>query len=127
MSLTLRVLATDQNVFDGKRKRPYTEFDVTNPINPYAYSKWYGERAIQHVNRKHYIVRTAWLFAHGGSNFIQAILNAVKAGKSLRVVTNEVANPTYTNDLAVAIAKLITTQRYGIYHMVNQGAIDRHG
>lgn len=131
----MAVLAAQQNipilyvssneVFDGKLNRPYTEFDVTNPINPYAYSKWYGERAVQQINPKHYIVRTAWLFAHGGNNFIQAILNAVKAGKSLRVVTNEVANPTYNNDLAEAIAKLINTERYGIYHMVNQGAVSR--
>lgn len=116
---------SSNEVFDGKLSRPYTEFDFTNPINPYAYSKWYGERAVQHVNPKHYIVRTAWLFAHGGGNFIQAIFNAVQAGRSLRVVTNEVANPTYTNDLAVAVAQLIATQRYGIYHMVNQGAASR--
>lgn len=116
---------SSNEVFDGMLNRPYTEFDVTNPINPYAYSKWYGERAVQQINPKHYIVRTAWLFAHGGNNFIQAILNAVKAGKSLRVVTNEVANPTYNNDLAEAIAKLINTERYGIYHMVNQGAVSR--
>lgn len=116
---------SSNEVFDGKLNRPYTEFDVTNPINPYAYSKWYGERAVMQVNPKHYIVRTAWLFAHGGSNFIQAILNAVKDGKSLKVVTNEVANPTYTNDLATAITQLIETQRYGTYHFVNQGAISR--
>lgn len=116
---------SSNEVFDGKLNRPYTEFDMTNPLNPYAYSKWYGERAVQQINPKHYIVRTAWLFAHGGSNFIQAIFNLVKAGKSLRVVTNEVANPTYTNDLAVAISQLITSQRYGIYHMVNHGAASR--
>lgn len=124
--LDIPILYVSSNeVFDGKLNRPYTEFDTTNPINPYAYSKWYGERAVQQINPKHYIVRTAWLFAHGGGNFIQAILNAVKAGKSLRVVTNEVANPTYTNDVAEAIAKLITTERYGIYHLVNQGAVSR--
>lgn len=121
------VYVSSNEVFDGKLNRPYTEFDITNPINPYAYSKWYGERAVQQVNPKHYIVRIAWLFAHGGGNFIQAILNAVQAGKALRVVTNEVANPTYTNDVAVAISQLITSQRYGIYHFVNQGAVSRWG
>ena len=116
---------SSNEVFDGRLNRPYNEFDITNPINPYAYSKWYGERAVQQVNPKHYIVRTAWLFAHGGGNFIQAILNAVKDGKPLRVVTNEIANPTYTNDVASAIAQLIETQRYGIYHFVNKGAVSR--
>jgi len=124
--LDIPILYISSNeVFDGKLNRPYTEYDITNPINPYAYSKWYGERAVQQINPKHYIIRTAWLFAHGGNNFIQAILNAVKAGKSLRVVTNEVANPTYTNDVAQAVAQLIETQRYGIYHFVNEGAVSR--
>ena len=112
-------------VFDGKLDRPYTEFDRTNPINAYGYSKWYGERALGQVNPRHYIVRSAWLFAHGGRNFVQAILGAAQAGKPLRVVTNEVANPTYTDDLAAAIAQLIGSERYGTYHLVNEGAVSR--
>jgi dTDP-4-dehydrorhamnose reductase len=112
-------------VFDGKLDRAYTECDRTNPINAYGYSKWYGERAIQQVNPRHYIVRSAWLFAHGGHNFIHAILGAARGGKRLRVVTNEVANPTYTNDLAAAIARLIESERFGIYHFVNEGAVSR--
>jgi dTDP-4-dehydrorhamnose reductase len=117
---------SSNEVFDGKNTRPYTEYDVTNPINPYGYSKWVGEQAISRANPRHYIVRTAWLFAHGGKNFIQAILNGAKAGKSLRVVVNEIANPTYNDDLADAIAQLIETERYGIYHFVNEGACSRY-
>lgn len=112
-------------VFDGGLGRAYTEYDGPNPQNAYGYSKWYGERAIAQVNPKHYIVRTAWLFAHGGANFIQAILAGARAGRSLRVVTNEVANPTYAVDLAAAIAALLETERYGIYHLVNEGAASR--
>lgn len=112
-------------VFDGALDRAYTEIDQPNPINAYGYSKWYGERALAGVNPRHYIVRSAWLFAHGGRNFLQAILGAARAGKPLRVVTNEVANPTYTNDLAAAIARLIETERFGIYHLVNEGAVSR--
>ena len=124
--LGIPVLYVSSNeVFDGRLNRPYTEFDVTNPINPYGYSKWYGERAVLQSNPRHYIVRTAWLFAHGGNNFVQAILQAAEAGKSLRVVTNEVANPTYASDVASAIAALIETQRYGSYHFVNEGAVSR--
>lgn len=113
-------------VFDGARAQPYTEYDLTQPVNPYGYSKWYGERAVMSVNPKHYIVRTAWLFAHGGKNFIQTILNAAEAGRTLRVVTDEVANPTYNDDLADAILRLISTQRYGIYHLTNAGACSRY-
>jgi dTDP-4-dehydrorhamnose reductase len=117
---------SSNEVFDGRTGRPYREYDITNPINPYAYSKWVGERSVVNVNPKHYIVRTAWLFAHGGKNFIQAILNAAQAGKRLRVVSDEVGNPTYNDDLAEAIGKLIETGRYGIYHMVNEGACSRY-
>ncbi len=124
--LSIPILYVSSNeVFDGTLNRPYTEVDRANPINPYGYSKWYGERTIAQVNPRHYIVRTAWLFAHGGRNFIQAILNAAGAGKPLRVVTNEVANPTYANDLADAIARLIESERYGIYHLVNEGSVSR--
>ena len=112
-------------VFDGRLERAYTEIDQPNPINAYGYSKWYGERALAGVNPRHYIVRSAWLFAHGGRNFLHAIIGAARAGKPLRVVTNEVANPTYTNDLAAAIARLIESERFGIYHMVNEGAVSR--
>ncbi len=113
-------------VFDGASGRSYHEYDVTNPINPYAYSKWVGERAVVNINPRHYIVRTAWLFAHGGKNFIQAILNAAQAGKRLRVVSDEVGNPTYNDDLADAISKLLETGRYGVYHFVNEGACSRY-
>ena len=124
--LDIPVLYVSSNeVFDGRLNRPYTELDVPNPVNPYGYSKWYGERAVMQSNPRHYIVRTAWLFAHGGNNFVQAILKAAKAEKPLRVVTNEVANPTYANDVASAIAALIETQRYGSYHFVNEGAVSR--
>lgn len=114
-------------VFDGMLDRAYTEYDRSNPINAYGYSKWYGERAIMQVNPRHYIVRSAWLFAHGGRNFIHAILGAARKGKRLRVVINEVANPTYTNDLAAAITCLLESERFGIYHLVNEGAVSRWG
>jgi dTDP-4-dehydrorhamnose reductase len=117
---------SSNEVFDGQARRPYREYDGTQPINPYGYSKWVGERAILHINPRHYIVRTAWLFAHGGRNFIQAVLGAAEAGKPLRVVTNEVANPTYNDDLAAAIVQLITTERYGVYHLVNEGYCSRY-
>lgn len=113
-------------VFDGRLNRPYYEYDRPNPINAYGYSKWVGEQATMAVNPRHYIIRTAWLFAHSGSNFLHSILSAARAGKPLRVVVNEVANPTYTDDLAEAIAALVETGRYGIYHLVNEGACSRY-
>ena len=113
-------------VFYGQLNRPYLEYDHPNPHNSYGYSKLVGERAVTATNPQHYIVRTSWLFAHGGKNFIQTILNAAQAKKDLRIVTDEVANPTYNNDLADAIAALIETGRYGTYHLVNEGACSRY-
>ncbi len=117
---------SSNEVFDGKLNRPYYEYDVTNPVNPYGYSKMVGEKSVIQTNPQHYIVRTSWLFAHGGHNFIHAILGAVRAGKELKVVVDEVANPTYNDDLARAIAQLIKSGRYGIYHLSNSGTISRY-
>lgn len=117
---------SSNEVFDGKRNRPYYEYDAVNPINPYGYSKMVGEKAVVQTNPRHYVVRTSWLFAHGGRNFIHVVLGAVKAGKDLRVVVDEVANPTYNVDLADAIAQLIETKRYGIYHLTNSAYTSRY-
>jgi dTDP-4-dehydrorhamnose reductase len=114
-------------VFEGKSYRDYQEYDLPNPMNPYGYSKWVGEQAVRDLVRKHYIVRTAWLFAHGGKNFIQTILRLAREGEPLKIVTNEVSSPTYTNDLAAAIIRLITTACFGIYHLANAGHASRYG
>lgn len=119
------VYISSNEVFSGRDREPLDEYAPAAPANPYGYSKRVGEIAVSAHNPRHYIVRTAWLFAHGGRNFIQAILGAAQAGKPLRVVSNEVANPTYTNDLAAALVRLIDSERYGIYHFVNSGACSR--
>lgn len=113
-------------VFDGLSSAPYREYDVPHPANPYGQSKWVGEQVVMRHAPRHYIVRIAWLFAHGGKSFLQSILSAAEAGKPLRVVDDEIANPTYSEDLAVAITALMDTQRYGIYHLTNQGACSRY-
>lgn len=123
--VALLYMSTNE-VFDGRTQRPYLEYDRPNPINPYAYSKCVGEQIVRDLVRKHYIVRTAWLFAHGGQNFVHSILRQVQEGNPLRVVTNEVASPTYNNDLVVAIGQLIMTGCYGIYHLTNEGYTSRY-
>ncbi len=120
------VYVSTNEVFAGRTYREHLEYDCTAPVNPYGYSKWVGEQIVRDLVRRHYIVRTSWLFAHGGRNFIQAILDRAQAGQPLRVVTNEVSSPTYNNDLAAAIIQLITMQQYGIYHLVNEGYASRY-
>jgi len=113
-------------VFAGQPGRFYGEYDLAEPANPYAYSKWVGEQIVRDLLPCHYIVRTSWLFAPGGKNFIHTILHMAQEGKPLRVVTNEVSSPTYSVDLAEAITRLIGTGQYGIYHLINDGYASRY-
>lgn len=120
------VQISSNEVFDGGQTAPYREYDDTRAANPYGYSKLAAERGVMAVNPRHVIVRTAWLFDENGRNFIHAILNAARSGKPLRVVTDEVATPTYNVDLAAALVALVATERYGIYHLTNGGACSRY-
>ncbi len=118
-------LSTNE-VFDGERGTPYLEYDQPRPINPYGYSKWVGEQIVRSLLPQHFVVRTSWVFAHGGQNFLQKIMGKAAAGEPLSVVTNEVACPTYAEDLTPALAQLVETRRFGTYHLVNEGRASRH-
>ncbi len=113
-------------VFDGQATEPYHEWAPRNPINAYGRSKLAGEWYVQNLLTRFYIVRTAWLYAPGGRNFPHRILQLADERGSLKVVADEVGNPTYVVDLAHAIAALIETHAYGIYHAVNAGAASRY-
>lgn len=99
--------------------------DAPAPRNPYGRSKAAAEAHVRALLGRAYIVRTAWLYAPGGRNFIHAILRRARETGTVRVVTDEVGNPTYAPDLAAAIAQLIATRQYGTYHFVNSGACSR--
>ena len=113
-------------VFDGARGTPYTEFDAPNPINAYARSKLAGEWFVTHLLTRFYVARTAWLTAAGGRNFVHRIQQLADERGVLRVVTDEVANPTFCEDLADALLKLLATEHYGIYHLTNAGYCSRY-
>lgn len=113
-------------VFDGRLGRPYYEWDTPSPLSVYAQSKAAAERCIQALVRRYYIVRTAWLYARGGSNFVTKIIAAADKLGTLRVVTDEVSAPTHAPDLAEAIARLAATGQYGIYHFTNSGVCSRY-
>jgi dTDP-4-dehydrorhamnose reductase len=114
--------------FDGTATEPYREWDPPRPINAYARSKMAGEWFVRHLLTRFYIARTAWLYAPGGRNFSNPsrIIQVADERGALKVVTDEVANPTYALDLAVAIAALIQTDAYGVYHLVNEGYCSRY-
>lgn len=121
----LLAISTNE-VFDGAKSGPYLEFDPTNPINPYAKSKLAAEVFVRDLTTRFYIIRIAWLYGLGGNNFVKKIITRADTAGKLRVVTDEVSSPTYTEDLITAIEQLIPTGAYGIYHFTNAGACSRY-
>jgi dTDP-4-dehydrorhamnose reductase len=113
-------------VFDGSQREPYREWDPTNPVSTYARTKGAAERIVQALAPRFYIVRIAWLFGPGGNNFITKILTGAEKYGELRVASDEFGNPTYAPDLAEAIARLVQTNHYGIYHLTNAGFCSRY-
>lgn len=113
-------------VFDGQKGEPYLESDEAKPINAYGRCKLAGERYVQSILDRFYIVRTAWLYAAGGNNFPSKVLRAIAKEGELSFVTDEVASPTWARDLAQAIVGLISRPTYGIYHLTNSGCCSRH-
>lgn len=122
-SAALLYVSTNE-VFAGDREVPYLEYDPPCPINPYGYSKWVGERYVEQLCRRFYIVRISWLFG-GPHSFVSKILALSEERSELTVVDDEFGAPTYTPDLAEAIGRLISTGHYGIYHLVNEGSCSR--
>ncbi len=120
------VYISTNEVFDGAAREPYREWDPPHPINPYGRSKAAGEWLVSHLLTRFYIVRTAWLYAPGGRNFPHRIIQLADERGALRVVADEVSNPTYAPDLAGALAALIRTEAYGIYHLTNSGHCSRY-
>ncbi|WP_405208900.1 dTDP-4-dehydrorhamnose reductase [Aquimarina sp. LLG6339-5] len=121
--LILIHISTDY-VFDGKKKAPYTEEDIPNPINVYGKSKLFGEQYIQEILEEYFIVRTSWLYSQFGKNFYKTILKKSKTEKKLTITTAEVGTPTNANDLAKFLLQIIASRsnEYGIYHFSNMGS-----
>ena len=97
-------------IFDGSKKAPYTECDVPNPLNVYASSKLKGEDAIKSTLDRYLIVRTSWIFGKFGKNFVDTIIDKANKEDTLKVVSDQVGSPTYSIDLALAIAELISVE-----------------
>jgi dTDP-4-dehydrorhamnose reductase len=114
-------------VFDGEWPEPYHEFADPNPISVYGASKLAGERAVQALNPRHYIVRTAMVYDETGRNFVNTMLRLASEHSRLTVVSDQTGNPTYAADLAAALLDLVSRPAYGTYHLVNSGITSWHG
>jgi dTDP-4-dehydrorhamnose reductase len=109
-------------VFDGEQTDPYHEWSPTLPISVYGASKLAGEQAMRdHAAGRFYVVRTAWLYAATGRNFVRTMLRLAGEQPVLRVVHDQLGQPTYVDDLARAIGQLIERPAYGVYHLTNNG------
>ncbi|OGW85332.1 MAG: dTDP-4-dehydrorhamnose reductase [Omnitrophica bacterium RIFCSPLOWO2_01_FULL_45_10] len=120
-------------VFDGKKKSPYKETDLPNPLNVYAQTKLKGEEAVKNLVKKYFILRTSWLYGSNGKNFVDTILQIAEKKKVLKVVDDQIGSPTYAKDLAKAIHLLLDkafvrsaergVRSYGVYHVTNDGSV----
>jgi len=117
-------------VFDGTKDKPYTEKDLTAPINVYGKSKLKGENFIRDIINTHLVIRTSWLFGSGGRNFVDTIIQKASTEHILKVVDDQKGTPTYVEDLALAISGLISqnaiTQVLGVLNITNSGACSWH-
>jgi dTDP-4-dehydrorhamnose reductase len=113
-------ISTDY-VFDGKATSPICEWEIPNPQSVYGFTKLAGEEYVKQFCKQSFIVRTSWLNGSRGHNFEKTILNEARAGRPLKVVSDQIGNPTYAADLAKQLLRLAETEEYGLYHCTNNG------
>lgn len=113
-------------VFDGKKKSPYTEDDLVNPLSIYGKSKYEGEKEVFKIKPNSFIIRTSWLFGVANNNFNMQIVNWSKNKNELKIVDDQISSPTYSKDLAYYSWELIKTKKYGLYHFSNNGEASKY-
>ncbi len=127
-------ISTDY-VFDGAKSTPYLESDPTAPLNVYGTSKLAGEQVVAAANRRHVILRTAWVHSPFGQNFVKTMLRLAAERPRLKVVADQLGNPTYAPHLAAAILDLAISlpgrpdndPAWGLYHAAGSGETTWHG
>ena len=122
-------------VFDGGKGSPYTESDIPNPLNVYGSSKLAGEKAIQEIDRAYLILRTSWVYSMRGDSFVNKVLRWSRQQPKMRLVTDQVSNPTWARMLAEVTAQMIAMtdrdvsswlhERRGLYHLAGSGFTSR--
>lgn len=114
-------ISTDY-VFDGQGTTPWSpDCKDYKPLNVYGQTKLEGELAVSSILDKYFIVRIAWVFGLNGKNFIKTMINVGKSHDAVRVVNDQIGTPTYTLDLSRLLVDMIETEKYGYYHVTNEG------
>jgi dTDP-4-dehydrorhamnose reductase len=120
LDIPMMYFSTDY-VFDGNGTRPWEPDDPYAPLDVYGKTKAEGEEAVIAHVKKYFILRIAWVFGTNGHNFIKTMLKLAKTHDTLRVVSDQIGTPTYTYDLARLVVDMIQTDKYGKYHVTNEG------
>ena len=114
-------ISTDY-VFNGLGTEPWqADCRDYDPLCVYGQTKLEGELAVSQTLDKYFIVRIAWVFGKNGNNFIKTMLNVGKKFDTVRVVNDQIGTPTYTYDLARLLVDMAETDKYGYYHVTNEG------
>lgn len=116
-------------VFNGLKKKPYTENDAKSPLNIYGETKLAGELAVMsNMKSNSIIIRTSWVYSEFGSNFLKTILNLSKNNSNLNIISDQIGTPTYASDLAQTILNIISNKQFiesdkpsEIFHYSNNG------
>lgn len=112
-------ISTDY-VFDGTKDGIYEIDDKVNPLSVYGKTKFLGEEEVRQYSN-HFIVRISWVFGINGANFIRNMLKLSETRNELNIVGDQVGSPTYTVDLAHLLVSMSLTEKYGTYHVNNDG------
>ena len=119
-------------VFDGKKQKPYVETDAGRPLNVYGNTKLSGENFALTVCPRSYVVRVSGLYGNSecrqkrSLNFVKLMMKLGKEREFVRVVDNEILSPTWTQEIAQQLERLVKTESFGLYHMVSEGQCSWH-
>lgn len=120
MDIPMMYFSTDY-IFNGQGENFWKEDDEKQPLNVYGQTKYEGELAVQELIQKYFILRISWVFGVNGNNFIKTMLRLGKEKGAVGVVSDQIGSPTYTYDLAKLVIDMIQTDKYGAYHVTNDG------
>jgi dTDP-4-dehydrorhamnose reductase len=123
-------------VFDGRKGSPYKEIDEPNPLSVYAHSKFKGEQAVEQIGGAYLIFRTSWVYSMRDDNFVTKVLRWSREKEELKIVDDQIGNPTWARMLAEITAQLLVKGNYdisswvkgkkGIYHLAGSGLTNRY-
>lgn len=108
-------------VFNGEGQTPFDVNDPKGPLNVYGESKLKGEKAVLENCKRAFVVRTSWVFGEKNTNFIATMLRLSETHNEVNVVCDQIGSPTYSKHLARLLCKMISTEKFGIYHATNEG------